>query len=84
MVEEKTGAEILALAHNGNLSNGRMFPIIESFNGKRIDREYADNRGACRKSNPDILVMQPAQDWATKNVPGALDGARDRRILLQG
>src|SRR2546429_9477266 len=44
MVEEKTGAEILALAHNGNLSNGRMFPIIESFNGRRIDREYAENR----------------------------------------
>ena len=44
MVEEKTGAEILALAHNGNLSNGRMFPIIESFNGKRIDRDYAENR----------------------------------------
>ena len=44
MVEDKTGAEILALAHNGNLSNGRMFPIIESFTGKRIDREYAENR----------------------------------------
>src|SRR5690242_10559028 len=44
MCEQKTGAEILALAHNGNLSNGRMFPIIESFNGKRIDREYAENR----------------------------------------
>ena len=44
MCEEKTGAEILALAHNGNLSNGRMFPIIESFTGKRIDREYAENR----------------------------------------
>ena len=28
--------------------------------------------------------MQPAQDWATKNVPGAIDGARDRCILLQG
>ena len=43
MVEEKTGAEILALAHNGNLSNGRMFPIIESFTGQtdrpRICRE---------------------------------------------
>jgi hypothetical protein len=25
---------------------------------------------ACRKSNPGILVMQPAQNWATKNVPG--------------
>ena len=44
MTEEKTGAEILALAHNGNLSNGRMFPIIESFTGRRIDREYAENR----------------------------------------
>jgi hypothetical protein len=33
MAEEKTGAEILAIAHNGNLSNGRMFPIIESFTG---------------------------------------------------
>jgi len=44
MCEEKTGAQILAIAHNGNLSNGRMFPIIESFNGKRIDRSYAESR----------------------------------------
>ena len=42
--EEKTGAEVLALAHNGNLSNGRMFPIVESFTGKKIDREYAESR----------------------------------------
>ena len=39
--------------------------------------------GACRKSNPDILVVQPAQDRAAKNGPGQFDGARDRRILLQ-
>ena len=39
---------------------------------------------ACRKLNPGILVMQSAQDWATKNVPGAIDGARDRCIFLQG
>jgi hypothetical protein len=39
---------------------------------------------ASRKLNSGILVMQPAQDWATKNVPGAIDGARDRCILLQG
>jgi hypothetical protein len=38
---------------------------------------------AC-KLNPAILVMQSAQDWATKNVPGAIDGARNRRIFLQG
>jgi hypothetical protein len=43
-----------------------------------------DTPCACRKLNPGILVMQSAQDWATKNVPGAIDGARDRCIFLQG
>jgi hypothetical protein len=33
---------------------------------------------ACRKSNPNILVVQPAQDRAAKNGPGQFDGARDR------
>jgi hypothetical protein len=42
--EEKTGGEILAIAHNGNLSNGIMFPRIESFTGKPIDKEYAETR----------------------------------------
>jgi Protein of unknown function (DUF3604) len=42
--EDKTGGDVLAIAHNGNLSNGRMFPIIESFTGRPIDREYAEAR----------------------------------------
>ncbi|MGH7342581.1 MAG: DUF3604 domain-containing protein, partial [Candidatus Rokuibacteriota bacterium] len=42
--EEKTRGKVLAIAHNGNLSNGRMFPIIESFTGKPIDRQYAETR----------------------------------------
>jgi hypothetical protein len=42
--EEKTGGQVLAIAHNGNLSNGRMFPLIESFTGKPIDWEYAQTR----------------------------------------
>ncbi len=42
--EQKTGGNVLAIAHNGNLSNGRMFPIIESFTGKKIDRQYAEQR----------------------------------------
>ena len=62
MVEEKTGAEILALAHNGNLSNGRMFPIIESFNGKRIDREYAEN---CVRWEPLYETTQIKGDGET-------------------
>jgi len=41
--EEKTGGKVLAIAHNGNLSNGRMFPVIEAF-GKKLDRAYAEER----------------------------------------
>ena len=47
--EEKTGGDVLAIAHNGNLSNGRMFPIVESFTGKPIDREYAELRANWEK-----------------------------------
>ncbi len=42
--EEKPGGQVLAIAHNGNLSNGLMFPLIESFTGKPVDREYAEIR----------------------------------------
>lgn len=41
--EEKTGGDVLAIAHNGNLSNGRMFPFVEAF-GKKLDRSYAETR----------------------------------------
>ena len=38
---DKTGGQLLAIAHNGNLSNGIMFPLINSFTGKPVTREYA-------------------------------------------
>jgi len=41
--EDKTGGDVLAIAHNGNLSNGRMFPTVEAF-GERIDKEYVTTR----------------------------------------
>ncbi len=41
--QEKTGSEVLAIAHNGNLSNGGMFPIVEAF-GKKLDKGYAETR----------------------------------------
>ena len=47
--EEKTGGDILAIAHNGNLSNGIMFPMVESFSGKPIDRAYAETRAKWEK-----------------------------------
>jgi hypothetical protein len=42
--EKKTDGNVLAIAHNGNLSNGTMFPIIESFTGKPVDKDYAEQR----------------------------------------
>ena len=42
--ESKSGGNILAIAHNGNLSNGIMFPIVDSFTGKSINRAYAETR----------------------------------------
>ncbi len=41
--EAKTGGSVLAIAHNGNLSNGLMFPMVETF-GKKLDREYVETR----------------------------------------
>jgi len=41
--ESKTGGRVLAIAHNGNLSNGQMFPDREAF-GKRLDRDYVQTR----------------------------------------
>jgi hypothetical protein len=42
--ETKTAGQVLAIAHNGNLSNGIMFPIVESFTGKKVDAEYVETR----------------------------------------
>jgi len=43
LYEKTTGGSVLAIAHNGNLSNGMMFPMIETFD-KQIDPDYAANR----------------------------------------
>jgi hypothetical protein len=42
--EDKTGGDVLAIAHNGNVSNARMFPLIEYFTGNPMDRSYAEAR----------------------------------------
>ncbi|MBG6154834.1 hypothetical protein IWQ52_000538 [Labrenzia sp. EL_159] len=42
--EDKTNGAVLALAHNGNLSNGVMFPVDTQFTGKAIDKDYVEQR----------------------------------------
>lgn len=42
--EEQTGGDVLAIAHNGNLSNGLMFPMRNPVGNKRLTPEYAERR----------------------------------------
>jgi len=42
--ENKTGGSVLALAHNGNLSNGLMFPVDAQYTGRKLDRNYVEQR----------------------------------------
>ena len=42
--EDTTGGDLLAIAHNGNLSNGLMFPLTNHVDNKPITREYAETR----------------------------------------
>jgi hypothetical protein len=43
--EEKTGGQVLAIAHNGNLSNGWMFPWdVNPASKQPLTREYAETR----------------------------------------
>ena len=59
--QKTTGAEVLAIPHNGNLSNGRMFSV-ETFAGKPLNRELAELRASLE---PIIEVTQIKGDSET-------------------
>jgi hypothetical protein len=40
----KTGGQIFAIAHNGNLSNGFMFPTSRTYAGGSVDKDYVTAR----------------------------------------
>jgi hypothetical protein len=52
--EEKTGGKVLAIPHNGNLSNGRMFEE-QQYDGKPMTREWAETRN---RWEPVIEIFQ--------------------------
>ena len=53
--EAKTGGNVFALAHNGNLSNGWMFPVDETYAGGKVNKEYVEQRA---KREPLYEVTQ--------------------------
>jgi hypothetical protein len=54
--EAKTGGRMLAIPHNGNLSNGLMFDDVTLTTKKPLDRDYAERR---MKWEPVYEVTQP-------------------------
>jgi hypothetical protein len=42
--ERETGGQALAIAHNGNLSNGWMFPMVDTYAGGKVDQNYVELR----------------------------------------
>jgi len=42
--ETRTKGSVLATAHNGNLSNGLMFPVDAQYTGRKLDRHYVEQR----------------------------------------
>jgi hypothetical protein len=53
--QRKTGGKAFALAHNGNLSNGWMFPTETTYAGGKVDEKYARLRA---KWEPQYEITQ--------------------------
>lgn len=83
--EAKTGGNVLAIAHNGNLSNGLMFPVVETF-GKKLDRDYVETRAKWERLYETTQTkgtgeahpfLSPNDEFATFEIwdKGNLDGS---------
>jgi hypothetical protein len=79
--EARTGGDLLAIAHNGNLSNGIMFPMRDSFSGQPFDRAYAETR---RKWEPLYEVTQIKGDGETHPLLSPTDEFADYETWDQG
>lgn len=71
--EATTGGRVLAIAHNGNLSNGMMFPD-KSVDGKPITAEYAQARS---RWEPIYEVTQVKGDGEAHPTLSPTDGFAD-------
>jgi len=63
--ETRTNGQALAIAHNGNLSNGWMFPLERTYAGGKVDKNYASLRA---KWEPLYEVTQIKGDGETHSV----------------
>jgi hypothetical protein len=78
--ERKTGGRVLAIAHNGNLSNGRMFPLIESFTGNPSTSSTPcsarSGSGSTRRRRPRATARRIRSSRPTTSSPPSSAGTR--------
>jgi hypothetical protein len=79
--EAKTGGQALAIAHNGNLSNGWMFPIEETYAGGKVDTNYVELRA---KWEPLYEVTQIKGDGETHPLLSPTDEFADYETWAVG
>ena len=80
--EEKTGGKVLALAHNGNMSNGIMFPVeTNPATGKPLTGDYAQMRA---RWEPLYEVTQIKGDGETHPMLSPNDEFADHETLELG
>ena len=86
--EAKTGGKLLAIPHNGNLSNGRMFEVVD-FAGNPLSRDYAERRARWEvlqemmqtKGNSETHpTLSPNDEFADFGIQGWDNG----NLTLQG
>jgi len=80
--EEKTGGRLLAIAHNGNMSNGIMFPVeTNPASGQPLTGDYARRRA---RWEPLYEVTQIKGDGETHPVLSPTDEFADHETLALG
>jgi len=72
--EKKTGGQAFAISHNGNLSNGWLFPTEITYAGGKVDKNYVELRA---KWEPLYEVTQIKGDGETHPVLSPTDEFAD-------
>jgi hypothetical protein len=79
--EAKTGGQALAISHNGNLSNGWMFPMKDTYAGGKVDKNYVELRA---RWEPLFEVTQIKGDGETHPYLSPNDEFADYETLDKG
>lgn len=74
-LDSETGCDVLAIPHNSNISNGRMFAV--DYPGASPLKEQAARAALRNRVEPLVEIMQHKGDSECRNGVGALLGAVD-------